>query len=185
MIRKKLFSCIICFIILATLGLVFLYYIPNANIVKKTIHEYDFKYYNEIFYKKSLNYSNLIKNIDLLKLIELRYKYNTLYIESKNKKFKNLSTGNSWQQVYIFGSLCIIRSKYTTTISYDTKLTEGHYEYNRLTLLKKHNKSWYIENDIISMSKINFFQLFDSNNIVSRIKNYEEEYKKLFYNNFY
>ncbi len=178
MVRRKLFNFTICFIILAALGFTFLYYIPDTNQVKKTIHEYDLKYYDAIFYKKPLSYSNLIKNSDLLKLTELRDKYNRLYMESNNEKFKKVGAGNSWRQAYIFGSLCIIRSKYTTTISYDTKLTEGHYEYNRLTLLKRHNKSWYIENDIISKSKINLFQLFDSNNIENKIKNYQEEYKK-------
>ncbi len=179
MIRRKLFSCIICFIILATLGFTFLYYIPNTNLVKKTIHEYDLKYNDVIFDKKSHHYSNLIKDGDLLKLIDLRDKYNKLYVESNSMKFEKISSGNSWRQVFIFGNLCIIGSKYTTTISYDIKLTKGHYEYNRLTFLKRHNKNWYIENDIISMNKINLFQLFDSKNVENRIQNYEEEYKKL------
>lgn len=172
-LNKFTFLAIFLFIFIV---LVFFWYIPSTNAAKNVIVDFDFKYYDVICKGKLPNYDELIKDPSFLNQISFRDKYYSLLYKKSNKKVPGLGIGNAWHQTILLPNTCILTAKSWVSKPSDRK---PGLKYNRLTLLKKYNGQWVIENDIISTGKISIFELFDKNKIMQKAKEYKNKYNKL------
>ncbi len=123
----------------------------------------------------------LLINKYFLEQIYRRDKYYNLLYSKETTKISQAKIGNVWDGYFLISNMCIIKSKLKTNMSlnFETPKSSKNSAYYRLTLLKKYNGKWSIENDIIASNKISIWDLFDKNKIIQKTEKYETAYDKL------